>query len=63
VWTYNKEGDVGTMMGTGKEGGSIFTNNKNGHSLVDIFHTQEGHGGIWVYDREGKNHAFYGHEK
>lgn len=63
ISTYNKDGVVGTVMGTVDEGGGIETYNKHGHNLVLIGQTTDGHGGIWVKDRYGEHPAYYGHRR
>jgi len=50
-------------MATDKEDGLVATYNKNDYRLVLISQTEEGHGGIWVHDRNGEYPASYGHKR
>ena len=64
VWTFYKDGSLGTFMGTNnKEGGAVGIYNKNGSYLVTISQTNKGEGAIWISDRYGENTALYGYEK
>jgi|GEM_PF-2393283 hypothetical protein len=46
-------------MATGIESGYIYTYNKSGQSSVTINATTDGHGGIWIYDKNGQHSGFY----
>ena len=47
----------------GVDSGIVRICNKNGDEIVTIYQTEEGHGGIWIYDRYGEYPTFYGHKK
>lgn len=65
VGAYNKDGVEVTSMSNalGVDSGIIRTYNKNGDEIVSIYQTEEGHGGIWIYDRYGEYPTFYGHKR
>jgi translation initiation factor IF-1 len=60
IGTSNKDGVLGTILANTNNCGIIQTFNKNGHELVSISQTTEGHGGIWIYDRYGEYPTSYG---
>jgi len=63
IITTNKDDVWGTAMLSTAKGGEIVIYNKDGYGLVSISQTEEGHGGIWIYDKDGENPAVYGHKR
>ena len=64
VATLARDGASGTLMySEDLSGGKILVYNNNWCERVKIGQTENGHGGIWVYDRYGEYPAFYGHKR
>ena len=64
VATLTRDGVGGTIIySEDLYGGAIIVYNNNWCERVKIGQTENGHGGIWVYDRYGEFPAFYGHER
>lgn len=64
VATLTRDGVLGTIMcSEDLYGGVISVFNNNWCERVKIGQTENGHGGIWVYDRYGEYPAYYGHKR
>ncbi len=58
----NNEGMPVGALGAGAAGGGVFGLwNPRGDERISMGSTTQDHGGIWVYDRNGKDIRFYGH--
>jgi len=64
IATLTSDGVLGTLMcSEDLYGGTIGVYNNKLCHRVRIGQTENGHGGIWVYDRYGEYPAFYGHKR